>query len=268
MNKIVLFNHIPRSGGTTLRIILNRVYGEEKLFFIKSKDIAGSLEEFLSEMISEPEPNYKVISGHGAELFCELCSNPFKLTILREPLSMFISQYHYLKASPNSNFQEEVRALESFEDYVKYAINNGQDNMLCRMLSGDHRWLITKEYTDMETKGAEMVEQAKGVLQSYDAILDLNHFDAGVYALSTVLGWPKIPVYRRANSSKNTSPGISSKSMLRLKHHLRFDIELYEFFRKTELDIANYNNKNSLMYKSFLLRQWGLNKAAILLIKR
>lgn len=255
MKSPIIFNHIPRSGGTTLRIILNRVYGIEKVFFIKSTDIGVSLDEFIAANIIDDSPNYKVISGHGAELFGDLYQNPFKITILREPISMFISQYHYLKSSPNSNFLEEVKALNSFEDYIDYAIQNGQDNMLCRMLSGSHQWLLNEEYAEMETEGESILESAKNTLQTYDAILDLANFDAGVYALSEVLAWRKIPIYRQSNRSKYSSSSISKNTMNKLQHLLRFDIELYNYFIENQLDMGMYINKRTIGYKAFAVRQ-------------
>ncbi len=251
MNTIV-FNHIPRTGGTTLRIILNKVYGEENVFFIKSKDIGLSIKEF-REMTCKERSKYKVISGHGANLFLDLVENPFRICILREPVSMFISQYYYLRESSNSNFLEEVRMLSSFSDYVDYAVDKGQDNMLTRFLNESHQWLTNTKVKLIET---DKIQMAKDALENYNAIFDLSNFDEGVFALSKMLKWKSIPLYKRSNKSEKQSDRIvTSDDLKRISIILKPDIEVYNYFQNINLD-------TSLLYKpnmKFRLRQNLIN---------
>lgn len=254
-HRLILLNHIPRTGGTTLRIILNRVYGEERIFFIRSKSIASSLEKF-STMNEEERARFRVITGHGALLFEHLVKAPFRITVLREPVSLFISQYHYLKSSPNSNFLAEVSSLNSLEDYISFALENGQDNMLTRFLSGNQEWLISNAPApDMAKQGSKMLEAAKAELERYDTVIDLADFDRGVYALSEKLGWKRIPVFRAGN--KGISPAservISSSTRNKLEVLLQYDIALYDYFKASRTSISNGFNQRGL--KTFLLRQ-------------
>ena len=185
MENTIIFNHIPRTGGTTFRVILNKVYGEKHVFFINSRDIAGSLATFRA-MSREERNNYRVISGHGAENFAAFLENPLRVTILREPVSLFISQYYYLRKSPNSNFLAEVSALTSMDDYIDYAIKNGQDNMMTRFLSGQNESLIEADIPppDMDIEGEAMVNNAIRMMEQYDAVIDLGDFDRGIFRLS------------------------------------------------------------------------------------
>ncbi len=252
MNTIV-FNHIPRTGGTTLRIILNKVYGEENVFFIKSKDIGLSIKEF-REMTCKERSKYKVISGHGANLFLDLVENPFRICILREPVSMFISQYYYLRESSNSNFLEEVRMLSSFSDYVDYAVDKGQDNMLTRFLNESQQWLLD---SNVKPVSKSEIQQAKDALENYNAIFDLSNFDEGVFVLSKMLGWKSIPLYKRSNKSqKQLNQTVSGEDLKRVNSLLKPDIELYNYFQNIKLD-------TSFLYKPdllFRLRQLVVNR--------
>ena len=87
-------------------------------------------------------PGQVVIAGHGAEYFSEFVNNPIRVTILRDPVELFFSQYQYLKNSPNSIFQKEISKLRSIEEYLDFAIENGQDNLMTRYLSNSIDWLF------------------------------------------------------------------------------------------------------------------------------
>ncbi len=271
INRPVLFNHIPKTGGTTFWIILNKVYGEENVFLINWRNIGSSLSEFKDVFKNEPD-KYRVVSGHGAEMFAPFLNNPFRITILREPVSMFVSQYYFLKISTGSLYYKDVKELKSIEEYYDYALKNGQDNLLTRFLSDSEHWLVnTKiDIPDMEKEGDKLLEKAIKSLHDYDAVIDLSNFDGGVYALAKKLNWPAfIPLYRPSNRNvhKGRSRDISDEFLERLKHTLRFDIALYKTFIEKSVDIANTLNQNSLGYKLFVQRQNLAGKLARVLRK-
>jgi len=266
MERQLLFNHIPKTGGTTLRIIFNRVYGPDRVFFIQSKNIGKSLDEF-KNLDKIQRSTFRVVSGHGAGLFAGMLIKPFRISILREPLSLFLSQYHYLKKSPDSNFLKEVSELKSEEEYLEYAVAHGQDNLLTRYFSNSVQWLADPEIPipNLEKEGTSMLEQAISNLRQYDALIDLSRFDKGVYALSRKLNWSKIPIYRPSNLTKKDNPVVplSKDYMDQLRHVLRWDIALYEYFINEKLDISLSEPLKRFDYPFFLFRQ----KAVVLLSK-
>ena len=260
----LIFNHIPKTGGTSLRVILNKVYQPENVFFIKSKDIASSYKE-LNEVPVIERSHFTVISGHGATLFIPLIEKPYTITIIREPVSLFLSQYYYLKNSPNSNFLNEVSSFENIEEYLDYAMQKGQDNLLTRYLSGSMNWLIDPDIPipNMDETGEVLLEKAKHALKEYNAVLDLKNFDRGIYALSQKLGWNKIPIYRPQNQHKrkNMIGNLSEEFIYNLSYTLRFDIELYNWFLNSKMDIAEQVNTNQTEFRLFNLRQKIINLA-------
>jgi hypothetical protein len=258
----IIFNHIPKTGGITLRGILNKVYKPENIYFIESLDIAGSIQAF-ENMSSKERSKFKVIAGHGADFISETIESPFRVTILREPVSLFVSQYNFLRTNPGTIFMKEVKALKNIEDYLDYAILKGQDNLLTRYLSGSMSWLINPEIPipNMENDGEKLLYLAKQTLSEYEAVLDLKTFDTGVFALSKKLGWKRIPIYRPQNQTKieRKNKTLTSKFEKRLKHALRFDIELYNSFLISNLDIAKLVSPGQHHFRMFGLRQKFLN---------
>ena len=269
--KQILFNHIPKTGGTTLRIILNKVYGNNNVFFINSKDIPASYKKFKS-LSTDVRNGYSVISGHGSEFFSVLMATPFRICLLREPKSLFISQYNYLRQSKNSNFLNEVSTLNSFDEYIDYAIKSGQDNLLTRYLSKSNSWLVHAQdaIPSMENEGDGLLDAAKKELHGYDFLTDLENFDAGIYCLSKNLGWKSIPNYRPSNVTikDSTMAILTDADTHRLNKVLSWDIELYEYFKNNALDSTVSASHKGIGYNLIILKQRLINLLAGVMAKR
>lgn len=266
-----MFEHIPKTGGVTLRGILRKVYGDSNMFLINSRDIRSSLDEF--KQIPDPKRNQlRVVTGHGASMFEGLLQNPFRITILREPVSLFTSQYHFLKISKGTVYFDEMQQIGSMDQYIEFALKNGQDNLLTRYLSNSMQWLVDESLPvpEMQNRGEELLSRAIERLNGFDAVINLSDFDAGVFALSRMLGWNRcIPLYKPSNRNtrKDKSLTITPQLLERMGDLLRFDIRLYKYFINNNLDISSHLNKGSLGFKLFAMRQLGAKNIALLLGK-
>jgi hypothetical protein len=269
-NRPVLFEHIPKTGGVTLRGILQKVYGAEQMFVINSRNIKASLEEF-SKLPSEQINRLSVVTGHGASMFEKYLTNPFRITILREPVSMFFSQYHFLKVSKGTVYFDEMQQVSSLEAYMEFAIENGQDNLLTRYLANSMHWLVDENLSipEMNCTGENLLAVAIKNLHQFDAVVNLSTFDAGIYALSKKLGWPGIPLYKPSNRNTKKSKDIKISTELsdKLFHLLRFDIRLYDHFCRHSLDIAFRADHSKPGFKVFKAKQMLAKYAALLLGK-
>jgi len=267
----IIFEHIPKTGGVTLRGILQKVYGADNIFLIESRSIGTSLRKF-SEISAQQRNEYHVITGHGASMFDHFTQNPFRVTILRDPLRLFLSQYNFLKISPGTIYYHKMQRIKNIEAYIDFALENGQDNLLTRYLSNSMQWLVDEmlDIPDLATTGNELLVKAKENLLAYDAIINLQNFDAGVYALSRKLQWKAgIPIYKPSNRtiSKKYLEPLLPETKKRLEKLLRFDVELFDYFLNNELDIALHTKSASFKLNAFLLRQQLIKQLARLMGK-
>ncbi len=258
MSRTIIFEHIPKTGGITLRGILYKVYGEKQMFVINSNNPGASLDAF-TNLDEDERKKIKVIAGHGALLYEKYLTNPFKITILREPLSLFLSQYYYLKISKKDSFWEDVQKMDSPLEYLAYALAMGQDNLMTRFLANAMDWTVddTKSFHNMNQDGENLLKHAKSNLAQFDAVINLTKFDKGVFALSRLLGWPHIPLYKPRNRTPKKpnyeTPG--PQILKQLRQALLHDMDLYNYFTSKNLDISGTVNQNSIAYRVFQTRQ-------------
>lgn len=258
MNRTILFEHIPKTGGITLRGILIKVYGEKKVFVINSNYPGSSLDRF-KKLGDQEREKIKVVAGHGALLYEPFLKNPFKITILRDPVELFLSQFYYLKISKKDVFWEDVRKMQSPDEYLDYAVSMGQDNLMTRFLANAMEWTVNpeKSFQNLDKDGNELLQKAKSNLRNFDAVINLCDFDAGIYALSRLLNWRSIPLYKPSNRNlkKPSRKNPETQFLEKLKTALRFDIELYDDFKNKTLDIGHHVDEKSTAYKLFKTRQ-------------
>lgn len=267
----ILFEHIPKTGGITLRGIFSKLYDEDQIFFIHSREIKKSLDTFTG-FTPVQRDNIKIIAGHSAYMYEQFLDKPFKITILREPLSLFFSQYQYLKISKKDAFWKDVSKLNSPEAYLNYAVEMGQDNLMTRFLSKSMDWTLHPEmkFQMMDSQGDEMLSVAKQNLHDFTVIFSLDNFDAGVFLLNKMLKWPLgIPFYKPSNRtpSRKKSETYPEKFIEKLRYSLRFDIQLYDYFLNNRLDKTLRVDKTSMPYRLFQVRQQAIKYAAIILKK-
>lgn len=271
MSRTILFEHIPKTGGITLRGILLKVYGKKHVFFINSNNPGSSLEAY-KNLDEHARKNIVVIAGHGALLYESYLTNPFKITILRDPVALFLSQFYYLKISKKDPFWEKVSQMDSPLQYLEYALSMGQDNLMTRFLANSMDWTIYEKQTfhQMSKHGEELLKQAKFNLNHFDAVINLSHFDEGIFALSRLLNWPGIPLYKPRNRTpkKPTHNQPDSQVVQQLRQALRYDVDLYDYFTDKHLDISGVVNQKSIAFGIFRIRQAVIRMAAKVMTPR
>lgn len=215
------FIHIPKTGGTTLRYLLEKEVDSEDMYpYRNPKTGTFPVEQ-------------EIISGHFPYSHCRKIDaefdNAFKITILRDPIERYIS---FLQAKKRN--EPHLPTLEAVMDLgmapnSKYH-DNLIDNALCRNLA-----------KEPGLEGKELLASAKKTLHEFDEIIFFDRYNEEVIALFQRLG---VSLQKEDIPQLNPSPKafVSEKLLAKIQCLNQLDKELYEYAK-------NFYVKSKKTYK-------------------
>jgi hypothetical protein len=227
MSRNVIFLHIPKAAGTTLRSVIHRQYPDRQVHQIWS---VPSLEESISEFKDLPPERRKEIrflTGHGVfGLHSFLKGETEYVTMLRRPVSRVISNYYYVLRSPGHRLYKDVAEEGmTLHEYVSSGINRVLDNQMVRQVTG---------IGGDEDPGEEVLDQAKENLDMWFGVVGLvERFDESLVLMKERYGWGDVSYRKRKVASDRPGREDLSRALLRkIEERNRLDTELYEYGQK------------------------------------
>ena len=264
-----IFLHIPKTGGVTIRHIVERNYRPEDrhLVPVGSQDPelwtwgagldrmppngTGSLPPQIEELARLPDSQkrrLRMVYGHLAFGTHRLLPGPCTyLTMVREPIAQVLSHYYYILRHPRHWMYEEAVNL-GLAGFVRVWVARW-DNLQTRMISGE----LTSP--DPCTEGT--LELAKRNIDERFAAVGLTErFDETVLLWGWVLGWTKL-TYVRRNVSKAPRPPVPAEVIRLIEELNELDAELYRFveqrfeeqlarYPSMDADLARFRRRNAL----------------------
>ncbi|MEH7237273.1 sulfotransferase family 2 domain-containing protein [Bacillus sp. JJ1562] len=205
---LLIFMHIQKTAGSTLRSILNKEFGKENTWF------GRTLDELPKDRIDE----LKCVGGHFEYGIHENFTRPYTyLTMLREPVDRVLSYYYFLKNNPARSKYDEV-------------INMDLDMFLQNYKKQ------TSNYQTKRIAGGEInLEKAKQNLISDFSFIGLTErFDESLELMKKVYGLPNFKYKKSRNITQNRpSKQETPKSVIKMiEEHNELDIKLYQFVSK------------------------------------
>jgi Galactose-3-O-sulfotransferase len=217
----VIFLHLPKTAGSTLRGIIERQYG--------SRSILPLYESKFGEELAAIPPNQmdrlRVVMGHfyfGAH--ASLSKPSTYITVLRDPIDRIISRYYFVRRSPLDPVYDAVREM-SLKEFAETYCDNDQT----RLLAGKYDGLSFGRCSD-----DEMLDIAKRNLTKYFAVVGITEeFDRSLILMKRILGW-RNPFYIRRNVTRGRprKDKLPQETLNVIQANSELDLELYRYAEK------------------------------------
>jgi hypothetical protein len=219
----LIFLHIPKTAGTTLKQVLVRQYGFRGLFEIYGNRLPEAVQE-IQQLGEDRLAALRAFVGHMPFGLHELLPEPAAyISLLRHPVDRLVSHYYYVLRARGSPLHEmTVSNHLSLEEYVKRGpaaplFNNGQTRLL------GSRGMLTAEPATEET-----FEAAKRNLDRFALVGLTERFDETLLILKRLFGW-HWPVYEKEKVGTNRPKrnDLSAQAVHTILERNQLDLELY-----------------------------------------
>ena len=198
INKTLVFDHIPKTEGTTVKSILNRVYNR---VLVLDPNPGESVKAFRNLSVSE-RGSYDAIVGHTAHKLLDAVPEPVKsFTMLRRPTSRVISHYYHVRRDESHIYHEKARHLQ-LRKYVSSGIADDRlRDHYCARFSG-------QSFDAVRDDPEDAFEKAKEQLSEFSLVGITERFNESLLEARKQFGWTLPPIYAKRNVS-HKRPSVS-----------------------------------------------------------
>ncbi len=226
---MLLFLHLPKTAGTTLRVMLKRVYAREEIFETYAHETTEACAQAVNDLEPGTRASVRLVAGHfGYGLHSLIPGEHRYITFLREPVERVVSTYYHMRDLPGDHWQIRRRRL-SLRGFLESGTTLEVDNGMTRILSGVG---CAGGLGACPEDALELAQ--RNLTHDFDSVGLSEKFDESVVLLGRKLKWRRVPLYVRQNVGKDRPPvtAISDDDMAAVREHCTMDFRLYDFARK------------------------------------
>lgn len=219
-NAHIFFNHIPKTGGTSLFELFADAYGPEKCFRHSNRDgKTGKHSPPIASLSDEQLVGYRFIGGHipfsAAGRLKALGRKVYHVTVLRDPVERIVSDYHFNRERGAADLK--AKALEmSLDDYVKFKLADQNS----RLVHNGQCWFISDS--------REFQQSARNIDEHFLFACTIDQLDQMQFALADFTGRPIAAPKHRNRAKRSADEELSPATRAALRAASVADLRLME----------------------------------------
>lgn len=253
MERLAIFDHIPKTAGASLRMVVKANYSPTELLETYGAAFEPEWHRVWWLSFSERErERTRCIAGHTAAHLIPLLDRPFKaFCILRDPVERVVSLYHYLlqrnedmtrrtpgRGEPTPGeiiHRNEWSLADVFErlsgkgtETGLWAFFNGQ----VRHIAGPYRSTAPLELSPgVSPQGEEYRDLAVETLSRHYVVGVQDRVEASVERFAEVFGWDQVfTAVENVTESRPMVDELDEALRVLILEHNRLDADLYAHF--------------------------------------
>lgn len=221
----MIFLHLPKTGGTTLRDVVVRQFRGQRAFRF---DGSGRERAHFAGLSQAERDSFPLIEGHlYYGVHSQLTRPAHYITMLRDPVERVLSYYWFVLRTPSHYAHARFTELRTLREAIEQTRNPELDNFQVRLLSGASSIGVPKGGMTRA-----MLEAAKANLSGFAVVGLTERFEESLALLAVRFGWRDL-VYHRFKRANNrpAAADLDPETVRLVRRANGLDAELYDHGR-------------------------------------
>lgn len=229
----VIFLHIGKTAGTTMRRVLRRQYPASAILWTRNRTLLPVDEDesrlprertlaYFAGLPEEQRRRASLIIAHTVFGVHDHIPRPSTyITLLRNPVALTLSQYSYIRGTSRHRLHDEAMRHDTVESFIASGVALQTDNSQTRAISGD-------TMTPFGGCTPEMLATAKANIEERFSVVGLTErFDETLLLLQRAFGWRNVHYVRANVTPAHRRPPLPESTRRAIEEQNRFDMDLY-----------------------------------------